>query len=203
MKCAVEACERQAKNRQWCHGHYESWRRTGVEPTEPFLDTPEKRFWAKVDKRPDGCWIWTGSTDGRGRYGSFQYRGRVWRAHRAAYAMLVADPPADCDLDHLCRVTLCVNPAHLEPVTHRENVLRGENFSAINAAKVECLRGHDLTDPDNIYRAKGGGRQCQACRSVRNATRSWARHAAGRCVGDRRCQFCAGSPAPTDVEATR
>jgi hypothetical protein len=54
-------------------------------------------------------------------------------AHRFAYELLVGPIPEDLELDHLCRVRHCVNPAHLEPVTHLENILRGMRAAAQQA----------------------------------------------------------------------
>ena len=82
------------------------------------------------------------------------------------YRLLVGEIPAGLQLDHLCRVRDCVNPTHLEPVTGRENILRGQSFSAINAAKLQCVRGHDLTGPNLLYRTSRGAviRACLICR---------------------------------------
>jgi hypothetical protein len=103
----------------------------------PRLSTSEKatrdcaRFWAKVEKT-DGCWFWRARIIATG-YGSFSLDGRKVMAHRFAYELLVGPIPEDLELDHLCRVRHCVNPAHLEPVTHRENILRGMRAAAQQA----------------------------------------------------------------------
>lgn len=82
------------------------------------------RFWLRVHKTDD-CWLWT-STLRRG-YGRFWIApGRFVPAHRFAYELLVGPIPEGLELDHLCRNPACVNPAHLDPVTHRENVRRGK-----------------------------------------------------------------------------
>lgn len=91
------------------------------------LPKPEK-FWPRVDKTgPSGCWLWTGSCLPTG-YGQVGCRvgGKTYvsSAHRVAYRFVVGPIPAGLQLDHLCRVRRCVNPAHLEPVTPRENVRR-------------------------------------------------------------------------------
>ncbi len=64
--------------------------------------------------------------------------------------MVVGQIPSGLTLDHLCRVRNCVNPAHLEPVTHRENTLRGDGVTAINARKTSCHRGHPFAG-ENLY----------------------------------------------------
>lgn len=82
------------------------------------------RFWTKVHlPSDDGCWVWTASQNGTG-YGALTIAGARKLAHRLAYAHLVGPIPDGLDLDHLCRNRMCVNPAHLEPVTRRENLRR-------------------------------------------------------------------------------
>ena len=72
----------------------------------------------------DGCWIWTGATNGVG-YGRVCTEDRRWvYAHRAMYELIVGPIPAGLDLDHLCRTRSCVRPDHLEPVTRGENARR-------------------------------------------------------------------------------
>jgi hypothetical protein len=113
------------------------------------------RFWEKVEKTPT-CWIWTASRDPAG-YGRFEGA----YPHRFAYQLLVGPIPAGLDLDHACRVRHCVNPSHLEPVTHRVNVLRGISPMAINARKVICKRGHPFDETNT--RRNGTRRACRKC----------------------------------------
>lgn len=83
----------------------------------------DARFWKYVDASGD-CWEWRGGRNMRG-YG--QYHVDQWRtvqAHRYAYWLTVMSIPDGLELDHLCRNKGCVNPDHLEPVTHAENVRR-------------------------------------------------------------------------------
>lgn len=126
--------------------------------------SPAKRaeFWSKVDKAdPDGCWLWTGTKVPSG-YGRLWIAQRPFAAHRVAYEWLVGPIPEGLQLDHLCRVRRCVNPAHLEPVTSRENTMRGLNWAARNAEKTHCPQGHPY-DEANTYLRSGGGRGCRAC----------------------------------------
>jgi len=92
-----------------------------------YLDELPDRFWDKVQAEPNtGCWLWDANTT-RGGYGHFKVSGRMVYAHRLAYEKLVGPIPDGLSLDHLCRVPGCVNPDHLEPVTHAENVRRGDS----------------------------------------------------------------------------
>ena len=83
----------------------------------------EAWFWARVTKG-QGCWTFRGGRT-HGGYGVFHFCGRLTRAHRLAYELVVGPIPDDLVLDHLCRNAVCVNPAHLEPVTSGENTRRG------------------------------------------------------------------------------
>lgn len=125
--------------------------------------TPLDRFNRKTHRLDNGCIEWTGadSGDGYGRFYVSRAIGRVG-AHRWAYEHHVGPIPKGMQLDHLCRNTLCVNPAHLEPVTCRENVLRSGGLAAKNALKTECPQGHPYTR-DNLY-AEGRKRRCRTCR---------------------------------------
>ncbi len=108
----------------------------------------------------DGCWKWTGYLV-RG-YGAVHLDGHLKYVHRVIYELLVGPIPQGLELDHLCRNPTCVNPDHLEAVTHRENVLRGMSISANRARQTRCKRGHPF-DLANTYVGPEGNRQCRAC----------------------------------------
>ncbi len=132
------------------------------------------RFWSHVDK--DGplpkwapflgpCWIWTLAPDkhGYGQFGTWeQNRKRTYRAHKWSYEDVVGLVPDGLELDHLCKVPMCVRPDHLEPVTHRENLLRGRTITARNAAVTHCPKGHEY-DEENTGRTIRGSRYCRRC----------------------------------------
>ena len=124
-----------------------------------------RRFDEKVLPTPSGCWEWAGWHNHKG-YGMFWFEGRDQPAHRVSYTLSVGEIPAGLDLDHLCRNRGCVNPAHLEPVTRGENLLRGDTFNARNAAKTECPKGHPYDDK-NTYTTRKGGRSCRTCHRER------------------------------------
>ena len=127
---------------------------------------------------PNGCWLWVAKQNGHGygslRVGSIAGRGNNAVAHRIAYELLVGPIPEGLTLDHLCRVRNCVNPEHLEAVTHRVNILRGSGASARNAAKTHCKHGHPLV-PENIYRNPNGYRVCAKCDLARQRAATRAR----------------------------
>jgi hypothetical protein len=136
----------------------------------PLMD----RFWEKVFPEPNsGCWLWCGALTKAG-YGkiSLGYReGKEVYAHRLSYETHYGPIPDGLVIDHLCRVTCCVNPQHLEPVTHKVNVRRGrvcdlhdpDNPVHPNSRKTACLRGHPLSG-SNLHISPSGSRICRTCR---------------------------------------
>lgn len=179
--CSIDGCCKHAYARGWCRAHWQRWRRNG-DPTWPLHErhiTAEQRFWAKVNKT-ESCWLWTGAQDDEG-YGLFSIRHYPVRAHRFVYELLVAPIPKGLQLDHVkangCTSKLCVKavadehgPAHLEPVTQRENLLRGDGFTGRNARKTHCPQGHPY-DEENTYRDGAGKRSCKVCRANHARTR--------------------------------
>lgn len=130
--CSVDGCSAKHEARGWCLSHYMRWLRHGDAVADAPIRTRaqglslEDRFGQYVDRTvgPDACWPWRArlSRDGYGRLWDGRYSAD---AHRIAYTLFVGPVPDDMDLDHLCRNRGCVNPAHLEPVTHDENLRRG------------------------------------------------------------------------------
>lgn len=170
--CSITGCPRRCTRPKygWCEAHYTRWRRHG-DPVaggpDRILDDDEARFWSKVDKTPT-CWLFTGAL--AGGYGRFYLAGGLVPAHRYAYELLVGPIPEGLQLDHLCRVRNCVNPGHLEPVTQRENLLRGTGPSARHARAAQCPQGHPY-DAANTYTAPNGHRHCRTCRAAVNRRR--------------------------------
>lgn len=122
-------------------------------------------FWPRVDQSggPDSCWTWLGPRNDRG-YGMSAV-GRQPNAHRVAYTLLVGPVPAGLELDHLCRNRACVNPAHLEPVTHEENMRRARAFWP---RPVACPQGHPH-DPNDPRAPRA--RFCRTCARAKAAKR--------------------------------
>lgn len=95
--------------------------------------------------------------------------GDVWKTryvHRLVYVWLVGEIPDRFDIDHLCKTRNCVNPAHLEAVSRRENLLRGDTTVAVNAAKTHCKRGHEFNEENTVWRVVRH-RECRQCRRDR------------------------------------
>lgn len=132
-----------------------------------------------IDKDRD-CWVWTGSTNSQG-YGRLTTGSRsdntrkTEAAHRASYRTFVGEIPNGLTIDHLCRNRKCINPDHLEAVTIKENVSRGNPLWKQQMARTHCPQGHEYTE-DNIYRyaTKHGGtcRNCKTCMKARSIQRS-------------------------------
>lgn len=125
------------------------------------------RFEAKV-RRTETCWLWVAGHDGKHGYGRFWWGVRKIGAHRFAYQLWVGAIPLGTELDHLCGRPSCVNPTHLEPVAHKENVRRG-GVAAANRERARavtaCPLGHEYSAP-NTYTTKTGKRQCRKCKAA-------------------------------------
>lgn len=123
-----------------------------------------------VDER--GCWLFQGSLSHNG-YGqtSARVNGQIrhLRAHRVTYEHFIGPIPEALTLDHLCRVRHCVNPHHLEPVTMRENLLRGNTLAALFARATHCVNGHEFTEANTYVTPRQ--RQCRICK--REQLRRW------------------------------
>jgi hypothetical protein len=132
------------------------------------------RFWSKVESRAGHeCWPWQGALNWKG-YGRFYLSQKSYTAaHRFAYELANGSVPRDLVMDHLCRNRACCNPAHLQPVDSKTNVLRGVGLTAINARMTHCKRGHPL----GPLRMIGGvvRRECVPCKADRQRARDNAR----------------------------
>jgi hypothetical protein len=133
----------------------------------------DQKIWSKVNKngpipndRPElgNCWNWMASTTEAG-YAKTTYFNKTRLAHRIIYELLKEKIPKGLHLDHLCRNTRCVNPKHLEPVTVRENLLRGKGPVSENHKKTHCKYGHELQGENLIYKIVNGWprRSCRTC----------------------------------------
>lgn len=180
--CSIPRCDRIVYARGWCRKHYDRWRLKGdlAIGRGPLRVKPaEERFWPKVDTNGPvptyaphlgPCWIWLAHVYpsgyagfGRGRRGSGMTYAHIW-----SYEHHVGPIPGGLELDHLCRVRRCVNPDHLEPVTHAENVRRA------SSAQTHCRHGHPY-DEANTYIDGVGKRHCRTCDRERHRMARGAR----------------------------
>lgn len=141
----------------------------------------------KIEHDPStGCWLWMKAATRNG-YGAVAYNGAVHAAHRVVYTCLIGPIPSKHVLDHLkdvCGNRTCVYPGHLEPITNRENILRGGSPSATHAVKTHCTHGHEFT-PENTRIAKRkpprtSERQCLSCERVKDRARAETKKTARR-----------------------
>lgn len=144
---------------------------------------PAERFWKKVDKTvlcpvpglKGNCWIWTAGKTTFG-YGAFAIT-KSETLHAHTFSLRLAgrpEPPAGYEPDHLCRVPACVNPDHLEIVSHQINVLRGKGPCAKNSIKTRCKRGHDLSGENLKETIDSRGRRSRRCRTcIKMAMERW------------------------------
>ena len=154
--CSVEDCSRPSRRRGLCSLHSDRYYRHGDVHTNkyPGRESLEAGFWAKVGKRgADECWPWLGATSTAG-YGSMTHNRKHVSAHRVSYELHIGPIPTGYAVDHLCRNRLCVNYAHLEAVTPKENQRR--------TTLLICRQGHPYTPESTVVR-KDGYKECKIC----------------------------------------
>ena len=190
VSCSIEGCPELAQKRGWCGRHYGRWIRHGdplggreyrVSVSEgrerrdrPHLPhhkaqtgtcaPPTDRWIDRLIVEAGGCWGHERKPTAQG-YRLMLVDGSYRVAHRVVYEWIVGPIPNGLTLDHLCRNRGCLNPSHLEPVTVRTNILRGESFVARNAERTHCKRGHPF-DEENTCIDPLGKRICRTCRRL-------------------------------------
>lgn len=140
------------------------------------LDDPRLRPFmrAKISIDDAGCWRWQGRKTTAG-YGQVWIEDERYQAHRIIYEDFFGPIPKELVCDHLCRVRDCVNPNHIEPVTMRENIVRGRApglVRAMHAAVTHCPFGHEYSSENTYLARRSDGRpyrsrQCRACNNIR------------------------------------
>lgn len=167
--CSIGGCDRPRYARSWCRMHHARWRRHGDPLIAKACRRPAaERFWSRVNKNgpiPEHCpelgrcWVWTKGLNGTG-YGDFSAGSKRISAHKWSYEAAKGPVPTGLELDHLCRNRLCVNPEHMEPVTHAENMRRAA------AARTHCPQRHEYTAANTGYSC--GDRYCRTCHRDRS-----------------------------------
>lgn len=170
--CSMDECESPHLAKGLCRKHYlRKWKHGSPDVNKnPRLGWPANvilrlRF-LPPDALSTGCIEFTGPRDPRG-YGIVVSRSegeRRVQPHVALYELLVGPVPGGLELDHLCRNPPCCNPAHLEPVTHAENMRRA------GLAVTHCKHGHEYAEA-NTYLDKRGRRSCRECNRLRAQAR--------------------------------
>lgn len=162
--CLVTGCERPLFADGYCGPHYKrKWRHGDPLAGGAFQHEPLRVRLARLYEAGPGCWLWKGTLDRIG-YGNVVVERHTYRAHRVVYEALIGPIGDGLELDHLCRNKACVNPAHLEPVTHSENLRR--HYATVTS----CPHGHDY-DEVNTYRDTSGKRRCRSCMRERQRVR--------------------------------
>jgi len=131
---------------------------------------PNRKFWERVRLVESGCLEWQGSMIPDG-YGTFWDGKKSILAHRFAYEESNGKIKKGLVIDHLCRNRKCVEAKHMEAVTNKENILRGEGAGAKNNRKTKCPRGHDYKIATGGT-AKWRNRICRKCDKARQSNKN-------------------------------
>lgn len=142
----------------------------------------KQRILSNIKINSNGCWIWQRRVQSNG-YGQISVGSRTdgtnknTTAHRISYITFNGEIADGLQIDHLCKVRVCVNPDHLEAVTAKENVHRSNAKFKQQIKRTHCPKGHEYSE-DNMYTYKTriGGicRNCKTCMKERTKNRYWS-----------------------------
>jgi len=166
--CSILDCTNKHNAKGFCIKHYHRWNRNG-DPLKLQIASPDETLMERclnkiqVDTKT-GCWEWGAYRNSDG-YGVMGYLGRVQTAHRYTYIAKYGNIPVGTEIDHLCRNRGCVNPDHLEAVTHIKNIARGIGLGPVNVQKTSCPRGHPYDRSYQIGKNPNKrARYCSVCK---------------------------------------
>jgi hypothetical protein len=169
-KCSIDGCDRPHRGKGMCQVHY----MRAYHHNDPLYRPSRMRGSAKdrLDNMTDldletGCLVWRGAVDKRG-YGRIT-DDTGWRdmAHRLSYKLNVGEIPRGLVIHHKCYNTRCVNPEHLEPTTHNDNIVtKGKSNAAyLNSIKTHCNQGHEFTQENTYYHTNKWGKKNRTCKT--------------------------------------
>ena len=151
-------------NDHWRKFGIKQWRKNKVVFTKQI---EIQNFERKIKIEPlTFCWEWTACKFRQG-YGLFHFNGKDGSAHRFAYEYWKGKIPAGLEIDHLCNNKKCVNPSHLEAVTHAEHMRRviiPKGIYSREGKKTHCPQGHEYNEKNTFFRKSG--RQCKICAKI-------------------------------------
>ncbi len=174
----MEGCARRVRYSGLCSSHLYIWEKAKLQGTESELGWSRleprvagsllERLLGLIDFVDDktGCWIGANSTDQV--YSTVNLKGKTHKTHRVMYEEVIGPIPSGLFIDHTCKNRRCINPFHMEPVSNRENVLRGSVCS-----KTKCPKGHVYDEENTGFKRAGAvkHRYCKACARLRSKER--------------------------------
>jgi hypothetical protein len=140
-------------SRDLCNAHYQQQRQgKPLKPLQQYIsksDMTAAEVFGMYAIRQEGCWGWAGTTNSAG-YSNYSHGGKQAYAHRLSYEIHIGPIPEGKFIDHMCFNRSCVNPAHLQPVTNKQN---HENRPGPQANNTSGVRGVSWNKRGGFYEA--------------------------------------------------